>query len=208
MEVLDRLQAPDGDERGVRDTAVLIRREAKTRLAARLVDLGEPEAAVAARQRLLNQGRLETNPQMEDLEQFQLVHLVFYLGQHGYIDLALARARAIDEAYWRAEALAGLTPHLPEAAPVVDHEGRLLALCTIGPVGIELVTLSALPTVPAATAAESSPVLSEPAPVESVPETAPPPTTAATPATDPATTTTTSATTTTVAELTPTTSLP
>jgi hypothetical protein len=98
-------------------------------------------------------------------------------------------------------------PHLPEAAPVVDHEGRLVALCTIGPSGIELVTVSALPTVPAATAAEPSPVPSEPAPAESLPESAPPPTTAAIPATDSATTTTTSATTTTVAELAPATSM-
>jgi transcriptional regulator with XRE-family HTH domain len=82
-----------------------------TQLAARLVELGEPYAALAAVQELPSQDWTDRNPRAAGL-----AHLVLYLGLHGYTDLALATAQALDETYWRAEALAGLTPLLPEDA--------------------------------------------------------------------------------------------
>ena len=71
---------------------------------------------------------------------------------------------------------------IPEAAPVFNADGDLIGLCTIGPNGIEVLRVAALPDVPGAptepseprtTVAVSEPVTSGGPPVESEPPAAP-----------------------------------
>lgn len=69
---------------------------------------------------------------------------------------------------------------LPEGAPIVDADGRLLGLCTHGPDGVEMLAVSSLPELPVPATSEPSVATSEPLPDSTVPATTVPVTTSTT----------------------------